>query len=218
MGRFDLKADLFQRQTDLTAGKLGAVERSLVEIADLVVRFGGGLAVRVGLKEEELALGTDVEGVAHIGGFLENLVQHAARIAGKGGAVGIAHIADHARADAVFLVPRQHGERVKVGTQVLIGLLNAGVTFDGAAIEHDLTVDRLFDLGCGQRHAFELTEDIRELQAHKLDVVFPHGSNYGFTGIFAHGKLSPFTRIFAGKNMKTVYDGESRRVNDFCAY
>ena len=52
-----LKAKLLQCQADLPAGGLAVIQRAQIEIAGLVIGLGGGLALLVGLEQEELALG-----------------------------------------------------------------------------------------------------------------------------------------------------------------
>ena len=68
----DLKAHLLQGHADLPPGPLPVVQGAQVEVARLVVGPGGGLALVIGLEEEEFRLRTYVEGIkAHVLGLLQ---------------------------------------------------------------------------------------------------------------------------------------------------
>ena len=164
------------------------VQRAQVKVTGLIVCLGGGLALLVGLKEEELGLRPHVEGViAHTLRLLQHLLQNAAGIAYKGGAVGIIDVADKAGHLAVLRPPGEYHKGIQVGIEVLVGLIDPHKTLDGGAVEHDLVVDRLLDLRRGERHVLELTENIGELHADKLDVLFFDDADNVFLGV-RHGK------------------------------
>ena len=77
----------------------------------------------------------------------EDLLELDARVAGERRAVGIGDVADDAR-DLARLAPapRQHRERVGVGMEVHVGLLDALEAADRRAVEHQLVVERLVEL------------------------------------------------------------------------
>ncbi len=183
----DLKSHLLQRYADLAAGTLAVVQGAQVEVAGLVVGLGGGLALLVGLEQEELSLGAHVEGViAHVGGLLQHPLQHAAGVAYEGSAVGIVDVADESGHLTVLRPPGEHNKGVQVGIEVLVRLVDADKAFDGRAIQHDLVVDGLLDLGGGNGHVLELAENIGELHADEFDVLFLYDTDDVFLGV-RHG-------------------------------
>ena len=65
----------------------------------------------------------------------------------------------------------KHLEGREVGTQIHVRLLDAHETFDRRAVEHDLAVERLAELPVGDFDILDDAEDVRELQAEKLDAL-----------------------------------------------
>ena len=106
-----LEAHLLQGEADVAADELAVVDGAEVKVARLVAGLGGRAAVLVRLEEEELALRADVEGVAHVRRPLERALEHAARVADEGRAVGVVDVADEPRGAAV---PEAQGRMVKL--------------------------------------------------------------------------------------------------------
>lgn len=146
MAGLDLKPHLLQAQADLPAGALPVVQGTQVEIARLVAGLGGGFAVLVGLEEEKLQLRPGVEGKAHVVCPAQHPLEYVPGIAHKRRAVGVVDVADEPCHFAVLGAPGQHGERVQIRPQVLVGLLDADKALNRAAVYHDLIVDGLFNL------------------------------------------------------------------------
>ena len=166
------------------------VQRAQVKVARLVPGDGGGVAVLVGLKEEEFQLRTDVEGVkAHVLRPLQHPAQHAPRVAHKGGAVRIVYVADQPGHPSLRGPPREDGKAVQIGVQALVRLVDAGVPLDGGAVEHNLVVHRLFDLRGSDGHVFQLTENIHELHPDKFNVLLLHQADDVFLGVAHSGSL-----------------------------
>src|SRR4029077_314572 len=93
-------------------------------------------------------------------------------VAREGRTVRIGDVADDARRLAgAALAPRQHLERARVGMEVHVGLLDALEPADRGAVEHQLVVERLLELGGGNRDVLQLAIELGELQAPQLDVV-----------------------------------------------
>jgi hypothetical protein len=155
------------------------IQRTKVEIAGLIVGLGGGLALIIGLEQEELGLGSHVEGVvAHISGLLQYPLEHAAGIAHKGRTVRIVHVTDQTGHLTVAGTPGEDHKRVQIGIQVLVRFVDADETFNGGTVKHDLIVDSLLDLRSGDGNILELTENICELKPDELDVIlFDHADN-----------------------------------------
>lgn len=174
----NLKAHLLQGHTDLAPGPLAVIQGAQVEVAGLVVGLGGGLALVVGLKQEELGLRPHVEGVvAHGLRPLEHPLEHVPGVAHEGGTVGVVHVADQP-GGLVLLVPGVHHEGIQVGIEALVGLVNAHEALHRGAVEHDLVVDRPLNLGGRQRHVLELAENIGELEADEFDLLLlDHADN-----------------------------------------
>ena len=135
-------------------------------------------------EQEELRLGAHIKPVkAHGVGLLNHLFEHIPGVANEGGAVGVVHIADEPGHLAVAGPPGEDGEGVQVGVEVLVRLVNADKALDGGAVEHDLVVHRLFDLRGGDGHIFQLAEDVRELEADKLNILLLHHADDVFFGV-----------------------------------
>ena len=178
VGRLDLIAHLLQGQTDPPPGGLAVIQGAQVEVARLVVGFGGGLAVLVGLEQEKFRLRAYVEGVvAHGLRPLQHALQHAPGITHKGGAVRVVHVADQPRHLGVLGLPGEDHEAVQIGIEVLVGLVDADKSLDGGAVQHDLVVHRPLHLGGGDGHVFQLTENVGELHPDELDVLLPHDAD-----------------------------------------
>ena len=169
------------------------VQRAQVEVTRLIPRLGGGAPLLVGLKEEKFQLRPDIKGIkAHVPGPLDHPAQHAPGVAHKGGPVGVVHIADKPGHLALGGAPGEDGEAVEVGVQVLVRLIHPGKALDGGAVEHDLVIDRLFDLVGRDGHVFQLAENIHKLHADKFDLFLLHDADDVFLGI-AHN-AAPFPR------------------------
>ena len=191
MGSFDFKTHLLQRHADFTASAFAVIQRTKIEVTGFIAGFGSRATLFVRLEQEKLAFRADVEGISHIRCFLQNLLQHAAGISDKGGAVGIVYIADQARNPSVLRPPGQNGEGIQIRIQVLVALLNAGEAFDGAAVDHDLVVYGLLNLACSDCHILELTEDIGKLHADKFHIAILDHFDDVFSGILTHDLYLP---------------------------
>ena len=191
MGGLDFEAHLLERHADFAAGALAVIERAEVEVAGFVARLGGRAARLVGLEEEELALGADVEGIAQLGRVLQRALERAAGIADERRAVGVIDVADQAGNASVLRPPRQYRERIQIGAQILIGFVDADKALDGAAVDHDLVVHRLFDLRSGDGHVLQLAEDVRKLHTDELHVLILHHANDVFLAVLAHETALP---------------------------
>ena len=164
---------------------MAVIQGAQVEVARLVVGLGGGLALVVGLEQEELRLGAHIEAVkAHGVGLLDHSLEHIPGVAHEGGAVGVVHVADEPGHLAVAGPPGEDAEALEVGIEVLVGLVDADEALDGGAVEHDLVVHRLLDLGGRDGHVLELSEDVGKLEADKLNVLVPHHAD----NIFLSGR------------------------------
>ena len=191
MAGLHLNAHVLQRQADLPAGALAVVQRAQVEVAGLIGGLGGGIAVVIGLEQEELRLRAHIKYVSHPLCPGQSPLQHAPGVAHEGRAVGVVDLADQTGHLAVLRAPGQHREGVQVRPEVLVGFLNADKALNGAAVHHDLVVHGPLNLGGGDRYVFQLTENIGELHTDELNVLFFHQPDDIFLGVFAHGR-SPF--------------------------
>ena len=184
VGRLNLISHLLQSQADAPTGGLAVIQGAQVEVARLVVGLGGGLALPIGLKQEKFRLGSHVKGVVPHGlGPLQNPLQHAPRVTYKGGTVRVVHIADQPGHLGLLRLPGENDEAVQVGIQVLVGLVDADKALDGRAVQHDLVVHRLLNLGGGDGYVFQLAENVGELHPDELHVFFPHRADDILFGI-----------------------------------
>ena len=190
VARLNLKAHLLQHEADLPPHVAAVVDGGHVEVAGGVSGPGGGEPLLVGLEEEELHLRPHVEGVAQLFRPLKGPPQHVPGIAHEGGAVRVIDVANEPGGLALGGHPGQHREGGQVRMQVLVALVDAGEALDGAAVDHDLVADHLLDLGLGDGHVLELAEDVGELEADELDILFVDDADDVFLGVF-HGD-APF--------------------------
>ena len=157
----DFIAHIFERQANVAAALFALVGGTHIEIACHIGGFGGGVAVFVKLEQEKFAFRTDIEGVTHIGGFFNHLFQNISRIAEERGfAVRTVDIADQA-GNSVF--PRQNDERIVIGAQIHIGLVDTHKALNRGAVKHTFVIQRFFQLAFGNGNIFHLPENIREL-------------------------------------------------------
>ena len=186
VGSLDFEAHLFQRHADFPASAFAVIQRAQIKVTGFVVGGGGGLALFIRLEQEELALRAYVEAVAHISRLLQHPLQRAPGIAHERRAVGIVHIADQAGHLALLGPPGQYGESIQIRTQVLVGFLDAHKALDGAAVDHDLIIDRLLDLRSRNGHVLQLTKNIGKLHTDKLHIVLMHHPNDVILAVPAH--------------------------------
>ena len=184
----DLKVHLLQRHADLPPGGLPVIQGAQVEVARLVVGLGGGLALLVGLEQEELRLRAHIETVvAHVVGLLDHPLEHIAGVAHEGGSIGVVYVADQPGHFTVAGPPGEDTEALQIRVEVLVRLVNADEALNGGAVEHTLVADRLFNLGRGDGNVFEHAENVGKLQAHELDFLFPDDADDVLFAVDPHG-------------------------------
>ena len=191
MGGLDFKAHLLKRHADFAAGALAVIERAQVKIAGFVARLGGRAPRIVGLEEEKLALGADVEGIAQLGRARQRALERAAGIADERRAVGVIDVADQSRDATMLRPPRQNRVGIQIGVQILIGFMNADEALDGAAVDHDLVIHRLFNLRSGDGHVLQLSEDVRKLHTDELHVLIFYHAQDVFLAVLSHETALP---------------------------
>ncbi len=173
--RFHVKAHGLEREHDLAAHILALVHRAQIEVARRVVGVGGRHAV-LRLEEEELGLGPGLHRVALGRRHRDHFLEAGARVADERLAVGGVDVADHPRD---FLAggpgPREDAERREIGAQVHVRFLDAHEALDRGAVEHDLAVQRLFELPVRDLHVLDRAQDVGELQPQELHL-FPLGA------------------------------------------
>ena len=80
--------------------------------------------------------------------------------------------------------PGQYGESIQIRTQVLVGFLDAHKALDGAAVDHDLIIDRLLDLRSRNGHVLQLTKNIGKLQLYQINIFIK--KRFGSVRILSH--------------------------------
>ena len=146
VGRFNFKAHAFKRQADVLAAVLALVNRAEVKIAAPVMAVGGGTSLFIRAEKEEFALRANIAGVAHVGGLFDCALENMARIALKRGAVGEIYITDEPCGFSALALPGENNERVEVGVQAHIRLLNADKAVNRRAVKAAAVVKRFFKL------------------------------------------------------------------------
>ena len=64
--------------------------------------------------------------------------------------------------------------------------MDANEAFNGAAVDHDLVVDSLLNLGCGDGDILQLTENVGELHADELHVSLANQADDVFLAVLTH--------------------------------
>ena len=201
--RLDLEAHLLERQDDVAPRLFAAVHGRQVEVRALVVRVDDRVAVGVAAEEEELRLRPRHEGVAERRSLVHLLLQGHARAAGEGRAVGVVDVADQP-ADLLPVVgPRVDGEGVPGRHEVHVGLLDAREPLDRGAVELDLAVERLRELGARDLDVLDDAEDVGELQPHEPDVL--RLADLQDLGLGKPGPAASNLRIFAFAILSSVF-------------
>ena len=66
VGRFDLKAHIFQRKDHITSRVLSEIDRSKVKVSCLFMGDRSRLSVIIGMEQEKFALRSDIERITHL--------------------------------------------------------------------------------------------------------------------------------------------------------
>ena len=145
------------------------------------------MPVLVVIEQEELAFRPHIEsGKAHLLRLAEHLLEQAAGIALKGGAVRLVHVADQAGRPFPLPIPWEDDEAVEIGIEIHVALLDPDKSLDGGAVEHALVLKRLLQLGGGDGDILERAEYIGELQADEPDIFILHHPHDVLGGILPH--------------------------------
>src|SRR5205823_12383704 len=124
------------------------------------------------LEEEELGFGTGVERVPFGRSERNDFFQSAWRVAAELLTVGRVDVGDHPR--HIFgrrAGPWENAEGGEVGPEVHVRLFNSDEALDGRSVEHDLAIERFFELAIGDLDVLDGAQDVGELQAHELDLL-----------------------------------------------
>ena len=150
---------------------------------------GGGIPLLIREKEEELQLRPHIQCQSHILYRPQWPLQHVPGVPGEGRPVRVVDIADHPGYLAILRTPGQDGERVQIRLQILVGLLHTDGALDGAAVQHDLPVQRPLNLRYCNRHIFQLSKEICKLHPDKLDVLLQDQAEDLLSGVSFHSVL-----------------------------
>ena len=160
-----------ERQHGLTAQVACGVERGEVEVATAVERLGA-LGV---LEVEELKLGAEVIVVVpHRLGALHGAAQDLPGVAFVRLAGGQLDVAEHPCHALHLGAVGQHLEGVGVGHGHHVRLLDGVEAGDGGAVKAHAVRHGIGQLLARDGEALELPEDVREPEAHELDVALFH--------------------------------------------
>ena len=166
----DLESHGLEVVHDHPPGLLAQVHRREVEVAARIVRDGRRAAFRVTLKQEELGLHSRVHHEAHFRRAGRHALQAQPRVAGERRPVRLVHVADQASDPGIRVPPREHAERLEVGLEEHVALLDAHEALDRGAVEQDLAVERLAKLTGRDLDVLGVAQDVREREAEKADV------------------------------------------------
>src|SRR6184192_2768740 len=167
--RLDLEPHRHQVPDDEAPDLLGPVHRGLIEVATVIMGVGGGLAARVELEDEELRFGARHHLVAQRLRRRDLPLQRLARASRERRPVGVVDVADEPGDAPPLVVVRQHPERVEVGLQDHVRLLDPHEPLDRRAVEHDVALERLVELALGHFDVLVDAQDVGELEAQEVD-------------------------------------------------
>jgi len=114
----------------------------------VVGELRGRIPILVGLKQEKLRFGRHVDIEAVFLGLVDGFLEHIAWVALEGLAGrSVDHITDESGRSAFLVVaPRENSERVGVGFEPHVGLLDSDEPVDRGAIEVDALGEGLLSL------------------------------------------------------------------------
>ena len=165
VGRLDLEAHCLHLLDDHPADLLALVHRTQVEVCGRIVR-------RL-LEQEELRLASRHHREAELPGPGELALEGEAGAADEGLLVGGVDIAEQPRHPPALVVVGQDAEGGEVRFQQHVRLFDPHEPLDRAAVEHDLPVQRLAELGAGHLHVLVDPQDVGELQSDEVHAEFP---------------------------------------------
>ncbi len=170
VARLHLKAHGVEVQRSLLPDYLPWVQRELVEI---VTRIRGAVRrppVLVELEQEELVLWTGIVDIAHPPGPFHLPLQDVTGVPGEPLAAVIVDAAHHARSLQFAGGPGVDLECTEIGMGPQIALLDGRITDDGGTVEKNPIIQRLLQLGSGDRDRLHRSEDVHELHLDELDL------------------------------------------------
>ena len=177
MGELDLDVHRLQVLDGGAAEVLALAAVDVVEVAGLVHRPQRG-ALLVGLLEEvELDLGVGVELQPLLLSAGEGILQHAARIGGRGLAVGGEDVAHHAAGRVGLAAPGQQLEGRGVRAQDHVGLVAAGEALDGGAVDADALGEGDLEVRRRDRDRLQRPRDVAEPQPDEPHVLVGDGAD-----------------------------------------
>ena len=151
----------------------------LLELGDVeepgVVERLGGVRRR---EVEELHLGAGVEREALLPGPLQVALQDEARVTLEGLVRDAQHVAEDARRQGVIPVPGHDHERVGVGLEQHVRLLDTAVALDRRPVEGHALLEGDLELGGGDLEALQEPEDVGEPQPHEADAALLDGAQH----------------------------------------
>ena len=199
VGSLNLKSHVLEGQANIAAAALTQIGRPHIKITRRVMSDGGGMAILVGVEQEEFALRPHVEAVSHVRRILDRFAQDVARVPFKRRAVRLVDVADQPGNLPVPGVPGQDDKGVQIRPEIHIGLLNTHKALDGRAVEHTLVIQCFFHLAGRNGHILQGAENVRKLQPDKFHVIFPDNPDDVLLGVFAQNHIPlkiKITRLF----------------------
>ena len=158
------------------------IVHSLVEVSARVRRDRWSAVDRAVLQKEELDFRVDVAAEAQVAGLAQLATQYVARIGPRRRTVGHRDVTEHASGmlRTVLVGPRQDLECRGVGPSDGVGFGDSRESLDGGTVESDSLLEGAFEFGGGDRHRFEVPENIGEPQADKPNVALFQGTKHEF--------------------------------------
>ena len=145
-----------------------------------------------------LQLCAHVEQVAGLFGPVEHAAQGIAWIAGKGFAIGSAHVAEHAGDAVVARAPRQDLEGRSIGECEHVGFLGRGKALDGRAVKANALLKSDLEVLGANGKVLEAAENVDKPQTHKADVTLLYGAEYVIDVLLVHVAPLSFGRVSTG--------------------
>ena len=185
---------LLERKDRVAAQVAGGIAHRKIEVAHVVERLGRVLVGEVVI----LQLGAHVEQIASLLGLAEHAAQGIAWIAGKGLAIGSAHVAEHAGDAVVARAPRQDLEGRSIGKRQHVGFLGRGKALDGGAVKANTLLKSDLEVLRANGKVLEAAENVDKPQTHKADVTLLYGAEYVIDVLLVHVAPLSFGRVSTG--------------------
>jgi hypothetical protein len=179
MGSLDLEAHRLQNHNDVPTALFTAIHRREIEVPAYVMSLDERVPLLVAVEKEELRLRTYHHSVAHLLRYLDHSPQGQTWTSFEGCTVGSVDVTYQARDPRPIRAhPRIDPERIEIGNEQHVRLLDPHESLDRRAVEQDLAIEGLLELAPRHLHIFQCPHQVGELKSQEPYFLAVHGFEY----------------------------------------